>query len=106
MWAAIGNGNKGTGKGKGKDSAGTNYADETEDNADHRDKNESEHWSERTADGAWCFGSMNALDSAIRRNKLGSVFASKGVGLHFWQSQTTVVPLTLPRTRAGSKGTR
>ena len=40
--------------------AGTNEEDETEDTADHQEKDGSEHQSDGTADDAWR-GSMNAL---------------------------------------------
>ena len=55
-------------KGKGKDLyyAGTDEDDETEDAADHQEKEASEHQSEGTADDAWSVGSMHALTRESR----------------------------------------
>ena len=61
--AAEGKGNKGKGqvKGKGRYYVGTNCEDETEDTADHQEKEKSEQQSEGTTDDAWWLGSMKTL---------------------------------------------
>ena len=94
-----GKGNKGISKGNGKglDTAGTNEEDETEDTADHQEKGESEHQSEGTAGDAWCLGSMGALGSASATTCCDEQVCSSGRARQYRK---------LPRTRAGSKGTR